>query len=638
MAYQANPFLERLSERTSDEEFVRLFSPKILERLEDDTFEGGVHIFRSPPGGGKTTLLRAFTPTALRAFWNARHVQEIAESYQRLLAHRVLDEERGPQLLGVFLSCASGYADLPRGADASDFGLFRALFDCRVVLRSLRSLARLLRMPSTEELDAVRVEYDDSSEDLQSIPRSLSISGLLEWAENHERSVYTALDSMIGPAPVTIVPHVRFESVLWLQSVRFVVDGDQVAPRRMLLVDDLHKLQRNQRSTFIQELTEARPQMPLWLSERTIALGTDLLSQGTREGRELRHYELDALWSSAKGQHQFAGFGQNILDRRLQAQNEIPPGTFSQYIRSVLLEDDLRNLIGERSDYFRDEIAKYRKKPRYVEWVAQAERLLAAATVAGLRSLFTTCILLARDESKRQLSLELEPLSIDELDQRDSSQIQGASDIFLHERLKVPHYFGIERLCVMATSNVDELLSLAAVLYEGLRSKQILRRDELYLSPAEQENLLTKAARRKRDFIPKNHTEGARAQRLLDSIGSYCRERTFLPNAPYAPGVTGIRLSHTQLSDLHADRLKREGQLLEKVLAECVAENLLTARESSASTSRESGTVFYLNRTFCALYGLPLQMGGWQDVSLNKLITWMQRGSGRKSKALLEAD
>ncbi|MDE2718416.1 MAG: hypothetical protein OXI33_15580 [Chloroflexota bacterium] len=638
MAYQANPFLERLSERTSDEEFVRLFSPKILERLEDDTFEGGVHIFRSPPGGGKTTLLRAFTPTALRAFWNARHVQEIAESYQRLVAHRVLDRERGPQLLGVFLSCASGYADLPRGADASDFGLFRALFDCRVVLRSLRSLARLLRMPSTEELDAVRVEYDDSSEDLQSIPRSLSISGLLDWAENHERSVYTALDSMIGPAPVTIVPHVRFESVLWLQSVRFVVDGDQVAPRRMLLVDDLHKLQRKQRSMFIQELTEARPQMPLWLSERTIALGTDLLSQGTREGRELRHYELDALWSSAKGQHQFAGFGQNILDRRLQAQNEVPPGTFSQYIRNVLLEDDVRNLIGERGDCFRDEIAKYRKKPRYVEWVAQAEHLLAAATVADLRSLFTTCILLARDESKRQLSLELEPLSIDELDQRDSSQIQGASDIFLHERLQVPHYFGIERLCVMATSNVDELLSLAAFLYEGLRSKQILRRDELYLSPAEQENLLTKAARRKRDFIPKNHTEGARAQRLLDSIGSYCRERTFLPNAPYAPGVTGIRLSQTQLSDLHADRLKGEGRLLEKVLAECVAENLLTARESSASTSRESGTVFYLNRTFCALYGLPLQMGGWQDVSLNKLITWMQRGSGRKSKILLEAD
>ena len=51
MAYRANPFLERMSERTtSDQEFVHLFSPKILEKLREDCLEGAVHIFRSPPG------------------------------------------------------------------------------------------------------------------------------------------------------------------------------------------------------------------------------------------------------------------------------------------------------------------------------------------------------------------------------------------------------------------------------------------------------------------------------------------------------------------------------------------------------------------------------------------------------------
>ena len=40
MPYNANPFLERMSERTtSDMEFVRLFSPKILEKLAEDAFE-----------------------------------------------------------------------------------------------------------------------------------------------------------------------------------------------------------------------------------------------------------------------------------------------------------------------------------------------------------------------------------------------------------------------------------------------------------------------------------------------------------------------------------------------------------------------------------------------------------------------
>ena len=39
MAYNSNPFLERMSERTtSDMEFVRLFSPRILEKLADEAW------------------------------------------------------------------------------------------------------------------------------------------------------------------------------------------------------------------------------------------------------------------------------------------------------------------------------------------------------------------------------------------------------------------------------------------------------------------------------------------------------------------------------------------------------------------------------------------------------------------------
>jgi hypothetical protein len=637
MAYRTNPFLERMSERTSDQEFVRLFSPKILEKLAEDAFEGAVHMFRSPPGGGKTTLLRAFTPSALRGFWHARRAPEMTESYQRLVAHQVLSEQDGPQVLGVLLSCASGYADLPPSAALDREGLFRALLDCRVVLRALRSLATLLERSSTAQLDDIRLEYDSSANDLKSIPTQGNAAHLISWAEQRERAVYADLDSIASKNTIGMQPTVRFEGVLWLQSVRFVFEGKEVAPRRLLMIDDVHKLRRKQRTMLIEELTEIRPSIPIWLAERSIALGEELLAQGTREGRDLRNYALEELWNTGKGQYQFATFAQNILDRRLDAQAEIPAGVFSQYLRAALQTEDVRNQIDKGFAIFRDDVLRYKNNPRYVDWVAQAEGKLADFSLESLHELYTTRILLARDIHKRQMSLELGPLSTEELEQRDSSQVGGAAEIFLHEELNIPYYFGIDRLCAMATSNVEELLSLAATLYDGLRAKQILRRTELLLSPHEQEKLLKENAKRKRDFIPKNHTEGNRAQHLLDAIGSYCRERTFLPNAPYAPGVTGVRLSTSEQTKLNSGRFGELGQRLTRVLAECAAENLLVQRQSAASTSRDSGTVFYLNRTLCAHYDLPLQTGGWQDVDADKLIEWMERGRIPSKLQSLEA-
>ena len=131
------------------------------------------------------------------------------------------------------------------------------------------------------------------------------------------------------------------------------------------------------------------------------------------------------------------------------------------------------------------------------------------------------------------------PLSANELEERDNSQVRAAAELFMHRELKIPYYFGFERLCVMATSNIEELLFLAAALYEGLRANQVLRKPDPVLSAMAQEKLLKECAKRKREFIPKNHTDGQRAQRLLDSIAIYCQEKTYLPNAPYAPGVTG---------------------------------------------------------------------------------------------------
>ena len=69
-----------------------------------------------------------------------------------------------------------------------------------------------------------------------------------------------------------------------------------------------------------------------------------------------------------------------------------------------------------------------------------------------------------------------------------------------------------------------------------------------------------------------------------------------------------------------------EGRTLIQVLSECVAENLLVKKISQATTGREAGLLFYLNRTLCVHFGLPVQHGGWQEVDARDLIEWMQRG------------
>lgn len=635
MAYSPNPFLERMSERTtSDMEFVRLFSPKILEKLAEDAFEGAVHVFRSSPGGGKTTLLRAFTPPALRAFWNSRNRPELSESFQKLLNRGLLSDGDRPQLLGVYLSCAAGYVDLPASAGTQQEGTFRALMDCRIVLRTLRSLSALLGMGSPEQLAEIAVDYS-AVPTLHGIPRLTNAQELALWAERHEQRVFAQLDGFSGPSDQSLPPHERFEGVLWLQSVRFLHDGRAVAEQRLLMVDDMHKLRRRQRELLIDELTVMRPSIPVWLAERTIALGTELLSQGIRNGRELREYNLDKMWSDAKGAAQFVAYAQNILDRRMKNQDNVPVGSFTQCLRDKLISNEVRNQVAEGVARFRTEVQRHQANQRYADWLARADQYTVEQNLESLLELYVTRILLVRDESKRQMSLDL-TLTAEELEERDSSALRGAAELFMHEELGIPYYFGFDRLCVMATNNVEELLSLAAALYVGLQSKQVLRKSEPVLSPLEQDKLLREAASKRREFIPKAHSEGARAQRLLDSIGVFCQDQTFAPNAPYAPGVTGVRLSRSELAKLvtPTQPLGTGGATLRRVLAECAAENLLVQRESQATGSRDSGTIFYLNRSLCAAYGLPVQMGGWRDVSAGELVKWMERrhtSSGRKN-------
>jgi hypothetical protein len=298
----------------SDPEFVRLFSPKILENLPDEVFDAGVHVLYSPPGGGKTTILRALTPGALRGFWARKSSDAMQETIAGLKARSILDEQDGPVVLGIMISCAAGYADLPPGAGQAEHGLFRALLDCRIVLRTLRGLMQFLSLEQGEQLREVSLSYDAVASELKSIPRLDNAAELFIWAEKMERQIYSQIDTFALRVEKALPQHVRFESVLWLEGVGFERKGKRVAVRRLLMLDDLHKLRESQRSLLQEELVEMRPTLPIWLAQRSIAFGSSLLSQGVRHARDGTAHSLDDLWSSGQ---QFLSFAKNVLDRRM---------------------------------------------------------------------------------------------------------------------------------------------------------------------------------------------------------------------------------------------------------------------------------------------------------------------------------
>lgn len=628
MVTLGNPFKERATDRTtSDKAFVRLFSPRILENLPESAFKGGVHLFVSPPGGGKTTLCRAFTPSALQSFWNAKDLPEMKESAKVLQELGVLDPTDGPQMLGVQLTCLSGYADLPSGMSLQHDGLFRALLNCRIVLRALRSLATMVNANSIEQLTDIKLEYPGELQDLTAIPQESSPIRLAQWAEQCERGVYSHLDALSEDDPTDAMPtHVRFEGVLWLQGIKFIQNNKELVPRRLLMIDDLQALRRKQREMLKREFLDLRPKESIWLAQRTSALKEEeVLSVGARQGRDVDIHSLESLLGS--GRNGFSSFAQNVLDRRFETQNLFPKAKFEQYLKVDTPPQEVAKAFQVGVEKYRENVTRFRSVTQYQDWIAAADQLCNKTnpTTEDLRSLYTTRILIARNESKRQLSFI--PLAAEEIEERDSSATQGAADIFAHYETSLPYYFGMDVLCSLATNNIEELLGLAASLYDGLEANQMLRRSDASLTTREQEKLLTDTAKKKREFIPRSHAEGTRARSLIDAIGSYCREKTFTPTASYPPGVTGVRLSLTELEKLMVqDGPTNMVNTLRKVLSECVADNLLFIRASSATTGREEGQIFYLNRTICAYFGLPLTLGGWQDVKVTELFEWMQLG------------
>jgi len=232
------------------------------------------------------------------------------------------------------------------------------------------------------------------------------------------------------------------------------------------------------------------------------------------------------------------------------------------------------------------------------------------------------------------------PLSDEELDARAGSGVRAAAERFVCTKFDVPYFYGIERVVRLSSYNVEEFLQICAVLYEHIYAQKITRSRggrPVSVSAKSQNDALAKLAEKRLKELPRLFALGPQAQRLIEAIGQLCREKTYEPNAPYAPGVTGIALSSQDreaLVQAGRDGLGNPYFELASTISSCVAQNLFEVRDNHKQDNK-MWVVLYLNLLFCAHYNLVYHVGGWQRVSLRRLQDWSRGVLPRASDKLV---
>ena len=622
-----NPFRIRASQRaTSDDEFVRLFGAGALDIIQsfDDPW-GGIVFLRSAPGGGKTTFLRILTPRPLKLTHSIGETNPQVKATRDALREVGALSSDGPQLLGAMVVFTTEYKELA-GFDRGNT-LFRELLNSRIVVATLRSVVERAERQFPDDLSDFTFEWQPDSD--ATIPARANGRELFEWASRIERGFYKRLDELEAPAPIA-GGHTRLDGLRWFAHSRISDARGVVEAKRVLLMDELQTLAATQRSSLIEFVTNAREQCGVWIAERLEALThRDLLSEGALKKRDYDTViQLEDRWSGTKVKP-YTRFVESIANLRAARADGFQGRELFPLIGET---DDIgahESALDARSREIEAEIVRAGgAKTRYSAWMEATRGLSGDAMERAVRWRLLQ-ILVVRDMRKAQPTFDFDALTVDEFADRSGSGTDRAAEHFLRTEAGAPIYFGREALSAVSTSNVDQYLEVAGAMFEEISAKIRFRRDQLVpLSPERQDAIVRRVADERWEDILRRLPRGIEARRLLEAIGQFCRQQTFRPSAPYAPGVTGIAISMADRKVLIDSRDEEIGHFLRlrDVMTSLVAHNLLVPRLDHRNNGREY-VVFYLNRLLCVQFGLPLGYGGWRAQSLRDLLFWQEKGA-----------
>ena len=626
MPASRNPFFVRMAEQSeSDDQFLSLFSLSVLDLLPEDGSWNRLLPIELPPGAGKSTLLRLFTPTVLTTIARRRHQSDFETLAQELSDLDAIDAN-GVELLGVLVNCKD---DFNRLADLSidekaQLSLFWALLHSRLVLLTIRAALQLNGLTYPKDVHAICLEPRPDGVTRRPDARTISGTDLFERARTTEQDIVDSLNRFVPTAYEMGEETTVGDFFQLLNTHRISVQGGRSTKHVLLMFDDAHMLDDSQRNALNVELRRHdQSAFASWVATRLNALSPpDVISEVAHPNRESFTPLSFDKWSPQRMESWLLEVG----DRRAQrAQRDV--SSFETCLSNTLEAEFSPSVLEQAAESERN--LTYALSERYgvlysiwLEYwenrVAQMPAFERATRWAQLQ------IIMSRRIQNRQAEFVFEPLSATLIENVRSDTLDMAA-MFMSERNDLPYFFGAQKVAQLASSNVDQFLSLSAALFDLLLDGGYLGRRHLReLPPSAQHSLIVQESESYLNGLATSLPYGYDVFNLVTGIAELCKEQSWLPNVPYTPAVTGVSIQDHE-RDALIETAKTPGapeRRLVNALASAMAHNVLIYRPSEG---RQDGdrAVFYLNRLACPALSLPLGFGGYRQRRVSHLEEWM---------------
>ena len=305
-----NPFSMRESEQIEkDSTFLQLFGSNMLELITDQNFINKPTIIRNSPGGGKTSLMRIFTPSSLANIYSNRRKDDTFKNLYNKLEELGIVDENGPKLLGIYLPCSANYGDLEHLSVDPIIrqNLLTSLINSRLVSTALSGIVSLKNLKFS---DAHRITIASPNPKLGEVQNGMD---LYQYVVEKETSICKIMDSFDFRINENFKGIRDLEFFFKLNPKHILFDGKQVFSHVLVMLDDFHLLTKWQRQLLYNKFQEHRVPIPVWISERLQAQEFDQLLIG-EENRDVQILNIEQFFSKQKKKYE--NFATNVAELR----------------------------------------------------------------------------------------------------------------------------------------------------------------------------------------------------------------------------------------------------------------------------------------------------------------------------------